>query len=405
MNSTQKTLLGIFNAAIHNRRFRVTNESIHWNNIIEEADAHKIKALIYSALNQDSKRQIDNRTLTLWRQDAFYRGLTQRNHLVKTSKVLAEFNKNGLQVICLKGLVVRELYPTPEMRIMSDADILVKNKADLDKARKLIIGIGYEETGGTEEFRLFNSSGNPSFEIRITLCDSRYYKGNISNWEKNLWDGAMKVKLYDVDTLSLSWEDLTIHLLLQMATYMINSGFGLRQLADIILLVEKKGHEINWSSFRSKIKSCGLEKFTLTIFNLCNRHLNMELPKEVKCNSNDYNKYGDMMLEQILNGGAYGNRDLSHIFANQIAIDSDDNIKKGDITIRHKEIIFPKVEEMSDRYNYAKRYKLLKPIAYIHHLFAGLFRKEYKMKDKLNFITNGSNVASEKNELIKWLEI
>ena len=111
------------------------------------------------------------------------------------------------------------------------------------------------------------------------------------------------------------------------------------------------------------------------------------------------------MLEQILNGGAYGNRDVSHIFANQIAIDSDDNIKKGDITIRHKEIIFPKVEEMSDRYNYAKRYKLLKPIAYIHHLFAGLFRKEYKMKDKLNFITNGSNVASEKNELIKWLEI
>ena len=152
MNSTQKTLLGIFNAAIHNRRFRVTNESIHWNNIIEEADAHKIKALIYSALNQDSKRQIDNRTLTLWRQDAFYRGLTQRNHLVKTSKVLAEFNKNDLEVICLKGLVVRELYPTPEMRIMSDADVLVKSKADLDKARKIIIGMGYEEIGGTEEF-------------------------------------------------------------------------------------------------------------------------------------------------------------------------------------------------------------------------------------------------------------
>ena len=153
------------------------------------------------------------------------------------------------------------------------------------------------------------------------------------------------------------------------------------------------------------MRICGLERFSVTVLNLCNMYFNMEVPNELKCDSKQYNKYTEMLMNQILDGGAYGNRDLSHMFANQIAVDSDYNKGKVDISLRHKEIIFPKVDEMSERYNYAKKYKILKPIAYIHHLLAGLFRKEYQIKDKFNFITKGSTIAIEKNELINWLQI
>ena len=40
----------------------------------------------------------------------------------------------------LKGLVIRDLYPMLELRIMCDADILV-HKEDLDRVRMLLISI------------------------------------------------------------------------------------------------------------------------------------------------------------------------------------------------------------------------------------------------------------------------
>ena len=43
-----------------------------------------------------------------------------------------------MPVIVLKGLVVREYYPQPEQRSMSDADIFVKAK-DLNKSKKILI--------------------------------------------------------------------------------------------------------------------------------------------------------------------------------------------------------------------------------------------------------------------------
>ena len=39
------------------------------------------------------------------------------------------------------------------------------------------------------------------------------------------------------------------------------------------------------------------------------------------------------------------------------------------------------------------------------YLFAGLFNKEYSIKDKLKFGFGGINASKKKNQLITWLEL
>ena len=58
---------------------------------------------------------------------------------------------------------------------------------------------------------------------------------------------------------------------------------------------------------------------------------------------------------------------------------------------------------MSDKYSYAKKVKILAPIAWIHHLFAGVFASEYSFKDKVEFLTKGQlKLLIEISYLIGW---
>ncbi len=94
-------------------------------------------------------------------------------------------------------------------------------------------------------------------------------------------------------------------------------------------------------------------------------------------------------------------------FSNQIAFNyecKDNNATLGAIK-RYIRFMFPRVEYMSDKYNYAKRYRILIPIALVHHLIAGLFRKEYSFIDKSKFVIKGASISAKKNKLLKWMEL
>ena len=60
---------------------------------------------------------------------------------------------------------------------------------------------------------------------------------------------------------------------------------------------------------------------------------------------------------------------------------------------------------MSEKYTYAKKNKLLVPVAWVQHLGAGITNKNYKISDKVKFITVGSRKVIKRTELLRWLEL
>ena len=170
MEDTQKDFINIINSSVRNRRCKVDNKSVNWVNIIEKSKTNKVEALIYSSLNQDSKRYIDNRSLTLWRQDAFCTSMTQRKNMNNTLEVLNRLNDEGVEVICLKGLITRELYPTPEMRTMKDSNLLIKDKNEFKLVKKILMQLGFNRIGGSEECLIFKNEANTIIDIRTSIC-------------------------------------------------------------------------------------------------------------------------------------------------------------------------------------------------------------------------------------------
>lgn len=399
MNLAEKQVVNFLNDAMRGRKVGIDRDTyINWEKVIDELKAHKIEALIYSAIKKDTISNIDEALLNEWKKNTFNSGVFQLNHIKQVEHVLNLFNTNNIPVIVLKGLVIRDLYPRPELRTMCDADILV-HKEDLDKVRNLLMSIGYTETESSDVHLNFFRGGT-HVEVHWIITKEHYFE-EIPKLEEEIWRNAVEVKVGNSKALSMGNEDLVMHLCLHMAAHLIDRGFGIRQVADLVLFVEQRGYETNWDKFLENVRLCGIETFSKVIFALSKELFNLEIPKQIECEID--NDIINTLANDIFSSGVHGKRDMASLFAKELAYDSNDK-DVGTIN-RYMRFLFPEVDSMSEKYNYAKKYKVLSPVAWGHHICSGVFNKDYSIKDKVKFTTSSVSISQKRNDLIKDLEL
>lgn len=406
MNSVHTNLINYLSASIHGNKIKANiNNKKSIFKILQEADAHNIKGLIYCGIsNMKDLEFIDKALIDSWKKETFMTGIIQIKHINQIRTVLIEMKRQDIPVIALKGLFLRDLYPRPEQRTMCDSDILI-HKEDLDKVRYLLISMGYEESKeATPAHVSFEHKEHLPIEVHWTLGDSRYIN-DISNFENEVWERAVVKKIGDASVLCLCDEDFIIHLCIHMAVHMRSGGFGLRQLCDLTLFMNKSIGTINWSKFSSKLKAVGIEKFTLAIFKVCTQILNMAVPEKFKDSIIKIDqRHINLLIEDIISSGVHGNRNLEQVFSSNLVNASV--VFKTETSSKMRSvinIIFPPINTLSDNYFYAKKNKLLTPIAWIHHFIAGVFNNHYTLLDKLNFLLFSNSTFKTRTKLIKDL--
>lgn len=409
MNNAQKQFVDILSAGIRGKSADKVYDNVEWDEVIDLADKHKVEGIIYLALRKSKLiSNIGEEKISLLKQKAAITGITQSRHISGLSTVLNKINERNIPVIVLKGLVVREFYPQPDQRSMNDADILV-HEGDVEKVKQLLIDMGYvylEDHKASHHIALVHHK-YPFIELHWNLFKRDGFSNELEHYERLIWRRAIKVNVGEAEVLSLSYEDLALHLCMHMAAHLAATGFGVRQLCDLVLLVEHNGDEIDWNSFIMKARMYGFEKFGKIIFLLCNKLFNMEAPKEINIKVVNNKKYVSALLNEIFEAGVHGKKEMANQFATQVAFnfeEKDSNATLGAIN-RYFRFIFPKIDDMSDKYSYAKKVKILAPIAWIHHLFAGVFASEYSFKDKVEFLTKGVAKAVNRNKLLDWMEL
>lgn len=282
MNCTEKTLISLLSASIMNKNIQGENfKTVNWRDVYEEALAHDVYSLIYPVIKKLSKTySIDKTLISEWRDAAVISGLIQINHIKQMKIVFENFEKACIPVIALKGLVLRDLYPRAELRTMSDADILV-HKEDIERADKILINLGYYKHVSTDVHNTYTQNGRLHIEVHWTLIDELCIR-TISEFNNTLWQNTRTINIHDIQVLSLSREYQLIHIILHMASHMIKSGFGIRQLLDVVVFVEGERDNINWNLFFQQARCYNIEKFVTTIFILCNELFKVELPQNKK---------------------------------------------------------------------------------------------------------------------------
>ena len=74
MNSVESQVVNFLNSAIHGKKIEIEKDTyIDWNKIIDELKAHKIEALVYSAIKKENINNIDEELLNEWKKDDMVR--------------------------------------------------------------------------------------------------------------------------------------------------------------------------------------------------------------------------------------------------------------------------------------------------------------------------------------------
>jgi hypothetical protein len=410
MDKNQEILVKLLSGAIRGREPEELDlEGAHWKELYEEAKAHEVYTLIFPAVKKlASKTEIDKPLLSEWERTVLYSGMLQLQHIQRMGEVFERFSKEGIPVIALKGLVVRDVYPSPELRTMSDADILVKPE-DIEKSKELLTEMGYQMDSFDNKHLHFSHSDHPTIELHKSIVDYNRIK-TLSTLEDSLWQNAVHASVGGVPVLAFSPEDQVLHLCLHMISHIMSTGFGLRQMCDLVLMVEAKRGEIPWEKLFESCKTYGIHGFVYAIFHACSKLFEMKLPPYLSIGPAGDMEYIDLLVEDIFSGGVYGRksegRTISNLQMHFSEYEEPRNLREKILNLL--KLTFPSSKKLGNRYLYAKKYPLLAPVAWIHRIIWCIIRRDLKGSDKRSFLLPDETtraVKEERTKLLRWLQL
>jgi hypothetical protein len=406
MNSSQSTLVSLLSTAIRDERLGdLKLEKVNWREVFDEAKTHDVYSLIYPLIKSISKQHYSDEVLmSEWRNATLMCGIIQLKHINQMKKVFQSFKEANIPIIALKGLVLREMYPRPESRTMGDADVLV-HKEDVEEAEKILISLGYIKFGSIPIHLSFEHKKHLSIDLHSSLVDELQIK-SVADFEDTLWQNTRVITMNGLSVLSLSLEYELLHLILHIASHMIKSGFGLRQICDVVLFVEREKNNINWSLFFEKVKLYNIEKLVKSIFIVCKELFDMDLPYQSNTSYFSHNSYIELIIKEIFSSGVQGSKDHIRINSTKILHHSYKNNINSTNKIKLLTLfLFPPTEKLVERYSYAKRYPFLILFAWIHRFIYQLYLNGFSTLGQVRSVHSTLSITKGRIELLKWLQL
>jgi hypothetical protein len=222
-----------------------------WDKLVQLAGRTGFGPYLYHLITKDSnieKSQIPQNAYKTLENTYFYclgKAIYHKNLLLS---ILDSFNKNNIDVISVKGIVLSEiLYGAPELRSLpSDIDLLMKKK-DERKITIVLKEIGYNLIIPVYWSSLYTKKNWPFMDIHWMYCAKEEAPIDM----KDPWERVKTINIDNTNIKILSPEDMIIYL-----TFMTNNDCCryLRHFYDLHLALGKYKDILDWAYIIKKIK-------------------------------------------------------------------------------------------------------------------------------------------------------
>ena len=368
MNPTENLLVKLLDCAIHETPLPPEcAANADWADVLEMAQSHHIDALLLDAalsLPEDMAPAGDVRER--WQALAMNTAMSQGALAIQASMLLSALDGAAIKAVMIKGMALKALYPQPDLRTMSDLDLLVA-PAQQAAAHAAMEEIGYTVVEREPGVDVMRAPEGLRVELHERLFD-KTEEGFLAKLDEQALfsvESAVREEVYFGEAWVFPPQTHLAFLLLHMAKHLITTGFGLRQLADYALFLEKRGGEIDFPALRAEMRRLSLEGMTDALTNLCRRYLS--LPEGLWDPKRNCDAEGNELLRDILAAGVFGKsskertRSAAVVYRSFETSDGD----KG----RLRRALFPSARTLKAPYLYARDHPWLLPAAWVHRFF------------------------------------
>ncbi len=227
-----------------------------WQDLAQVAARHGLVPLLYHTLKPATASAKMPGAVEAQLRTAYLACAARNMRLYhELARVLAAFRDAAIPAILLKGADLAEsVYGNIALRPMADADILLKQE-DLARASVILLEQGYVASRddircAEEHLPPFRKEGSLQIEVHFTLVGQPFSERLDLD---ALWQRAQVTSIQGIAALTLSPEDLLMHLCLHAGIHhSFDNGIG--PLVDIARTIEYYENGLDWEKLLVRSK-------------------------------------------------------------------------------------------------------------------------------------------------------
>lgn len=365
-----KELLALLKDARLNRKSEY--RKLNYDELYKLSYQHQVSALIYNQIYDFPDFPLDIKNH--WKSHAIKINAFQTMKTMKLLEIYKKFIDHHLNVIVVKGIICRSLYPQPDNRQSNDEDLYIQTK-DLNQVKDILLQENFQIFHESDDVTTFiDYTSGLSIELHTSLFskESKAY-GKYQTLFDKAFEHTMIHQIQGVNLVSLDYNYHLLFLILHFVKHFLHSGVGIRQVLDIVMYVEKYNKNINWGQIFEILKYFQIDDLMMNIFLLAHDYLDFDCAN-IPLQNIKQNDYQDLLTD-IMNAGIFGQSSNERIHSSTITLnalsDGNTNILKS---------IFPSLKEMKGKYEYLHSFPFLLPIAYLSRIYHYLIKKQNSKK-------------------------
>ena len=279
----------------------------------------------------------------------------------------AAFEENGIDYMPLKGINMKKRYPRPELRIMGDADILIRTE-QYDAIRPVMEALGYAPVVESDHEYVWRS---PALLLEL---HKRLIPSYNSDYYAYFGDGWALAKLHEGCRYAMTPEDEFIYLFTHFAKHYRDGGIGCRHVLDLWVYL-RSCPGLDEAYIRRELQKLRLLEF----------HDNIRRLLEFWFGDGAADDRTAMMTDFIWSSGSWGNWE-SHILAAEVKNRAAAGSARGGRLRSAWQLLFPDGRSMAMRYPVLTGAPWLLPVMWpVRWADALLFRRERIRKKRRDF--------------------
>lgn len=351
--------------------------------LFDLADSQMVSPLVFEIICRSAQMQRPEHaalTQALWKQtlqNVSLQAVKEKGFL----EIYRLLETRGLHPLVVKGIVCRYLYQKPDMRASGDEDLLLP-KREFPKCDALLRENGFlrqlpgnggssplPENGDSlplpDEITYIHPQNGVRIELHLKLFpESPAIFARLNREFRSAFRTRTAVMCGGTQVHTMEPTLHIFYLICHSFKHFLHSGFGIRQLCDMILFAERYGEQIDWEYLRERLTDLNLEVFTGAILNIGLTYLGFS-PEKAHCPSEFLNHGRDClgMLLDLLGGGVYGDSTSERQHSSNMTLTAAARGSRSRVASVVNSL-FPSPEHMKTRYRWAEDHPALLPAAY-----------------------------------------
>ena len=409
MEAVQELFLQAMRASLENKKvtWEKELEAQDWLALFQLAETHNVLPLIYDEVYScPSARKTEGEFFAPIKRRTFQMVMMQTQKTNEFLRLYEKLRAAGVRPCVVKGIICRNIYPNPDYRLSSDEDILIlAEQFPLCHETMLAYGMTLSDPEMDIAAAYEVPYGKPGSPIYIELHKSLFPPeseayGDLNRFFEGVTDRLAEVRVQGSQLCTMESTDHLFYLICHAFKHFLHSGFGLRQVCDIVLYANAYGNQIDWARILENCQEIHAELFAAALFKIGEKYLCFDADKA--CYPAFWKELDvdeSAMLDDLLDSGVFGDANMSRKHSSNITLNAVSAQKQGKKAGNHVlKTVFPPAKALEGRFPYLKEHPYLLPAAWASRLIH--YQKELQQTSG-NDAAESIRIGNQRIELMK----